>query len=97
VGTRLLISPKSIHYLSRGESLTQPERESGMGLAFETVFPKGFPRLCTCNQSFSVGLFLFNAQALPEGRGKSELFPIRSPEASKSNSQARGVAYEWSK
>src|SRR5712664_1742276 len=28
------------------ESLTQPERESGMGLAFETVFPKGFPRLC---------------------------------------------------
>ena len=38
----------------------------------------GFPRLCTRNQSFSVGLFLFNAQALPEERGKSELFPITS-------------------
>jgi len=38
----------------------------------------GFPGLCTCNQSFSVGLFLFNAQALPEERGKSELFPITS-------------------
>ena len=41
MGTRLLISPKSIHYLSRGESLTQPLRESGIGLAFETVL---FPR-----------------------------------------------------
>src|SRR6266702_2555973 len=36
----------------------------------------GFPRLCTRNQSFSVRLLLFNAQALPEERGKSGLFPI---------------------
>jgi hypothetical protein len=75
--------------------LTQSLRESGIGLAFETVlFPRrygqpnlgfranlvinGLSRLCTRSQSFSVGLFLFNAQALPEERGKSELFPITS-------------------
>src|SRR6266700_4018955 len=37
----------------------------------------GFPRLCTRNQSFSVGLFLFNAQALPEEHGKSDYFQSR--------------------
>jgi hypothetical protein len=36
-----------------------------------------------------VGLFLFNAQALPERRGKSESISGYVPEASKSNSQAR--------
>jgi hypothetical protein len=70
-------------HLSRGEALTQPLRESGIGPAFETVLfprrygqpnlgfvprPMGVPRLCACSHSFSRWELFRSMHRLPEGR-----------------------------